>query len=91
MPSDLQTVENRLSSGHYTKLCQFVGDVMRIFENCRYFNQPNTQIMKCAEGLEGFFAQKLTLLRDKIAGDASAADSDDSDDDEDDDHATNAS
>jgi nucleosome-remodeling factor subunit BPTF len=66
-PMDLTTVENRVGSGHYTKLCQFVGDVMRIFENCRYFNQPNTQIMKCAEGLESFFAQKLALLRVKMA------------------------
>ena len=64
--TDLQTVENRVSSGHYGKLVEFVGDVMRIFENCRYFNQPNTQIMKCAEGLETFFAQKLGLLREKL-------------------------
>ena len=64
--SDLQTVENRVAAGHYGKLSEFVGDVMRIFENCRYFNQPNTQIMKCAEGLEGFFAQKLGLLREKL-------------------------
>ncbi len=40
---------------------------MRIFENCRYFNQPSSQIMKSAEALESFFAQKLSLLRDKIA------------------------
>ena len=64
--TDLQTVENRVASGHYGKLAEFVGDVMRIFENCRYFNQPNTQIMKCAEGLETFFAQKLGLLREKL-------------------------
>ena len=63
---DLQTIENRVAASHYGKLSDFVGDVMRIFENCRYFNQPNTQIMKCAEGLEGFFAQKLGLLREKL-------------------------
>lgn len=65
-PMDLQTIENRVAASHYGKLSDFVGDVMRIFENCRYFNQPNTQIMKCAEGLEGFFAQKLGLLREKL-------------------------
>ena len=55
-----------MAAGHYRKLSEFVGDVMRIFENCRYFNQPDTQIMKCAEGLESFFAQKLALLREKL-------------------------
>jgi hypothetical protein len=40
---------------------------MRIFENCRFFNQPNSQITKSAVALEGFFAQKLSQLREKIA------------------------
>lgn len=45
---------------------------MRIFENCSYFNQPDTQVMKCAKHLEAFFAQKLALLREKIGSPASA-------------------
>ncbi len=56
-----------MTEGRYTRLCEFVGDVVRIFENCRLFNQPNSQIAKCSEALEAFFVQKLVLLRDKIA------------------------
>jgi nucleosome-remodeling factor subunit BPTF len=52
---------------HYKKLSEFVGDVMRIFENCRFFNLPNSAITKSAVALEAFFSQKLALLREKIA------------------------
>ena len=65
--SDLQTIEDRVNQQYYNKLSEFVGDVMRIFENCRFFNQPNSQIMKSAIALESFFASKLTILREKIA------------------------
>ena len=58
---------SRSGTGHYTRLVQFVGDMMRIFENCRYFNQPESSIMKCAASLEAFFAQKLAQLREKVA------------------------
>ncbi len=56
----------------YDRLCDFVGDVVRIFENCRLFNQPNSQVAKCSEALESFFAQKLDLLRKNIAANHSA-------------------
>merc|ERR1719189_3465799 len=65
-PMDLSTVEKKVNNGDYQKLCEFVGDVMRIFENCRFFNQPNSSIMKSAENLESFFSQKLSRLRDKV-------------------------
>ena len=39
---------------------------MRIFENCRFFNQPNSSIMKSAESLENFFSQKLSHLRERV-------------------------
>lgn len=65
-PMDLHTIETRVNDQHYERLCEFVGDFMRIFENCRYFNQPNSAIMRSAEALETFFAQKLVLLREKL-------------------------
>jgi flagellar biosynthesis/type III secretory pathway chaperone len=65
--SDLQTIEDRVNQQYYSKLSEFVGDVMRIFENCRFFNQPNSAILKSAIALEAFFAQKLSALRQKIA------------------------
>jgi len=66
-PMDLSSVERKVNNGQYTKLCEFIGDVMRIFENCRFFNQPNTSIMKSAQSLEAFFSQKLSQLREKVA------------------------
>jgi histone acetyltransferase len=63
----LQTIENKINDGEYNRLSEFVGDVMRIFENCRFFNQPHSAIMKSAEGLEAFFSQKLQILREKVA------------------------
>jgi len=66
-PMDLSSVEKKVNNGQYTKLCEFIGDVMRIFENCRFFNQPNTSIMKSAQTLETFFSQKLSQLREKVA------------------------
>jgi len=65
-PMDLSTVDKKVNNGDYQKLCEFIGDVMRIFENCRFFNQPNSSIMKSAENLESFFSQKLSHLRDKV-------------------------
>ena len=62
---DLQKVENRVNANKYSKLSEYVGDVVRIFENCRLFNQPNTPVAKCSEALEAFFGQKLKLLRDR--------------------------
>ena len=64
---DLHTIEDRVIQRKYTKLSEFVGDMMRIFENCRFFNQPNSPVAKSAVALEAFFAQKLTQLREKIA------------------------
>ena len=64
--ADLSTVDKKVNNGDYTKLCEFIGDVMRIFENCRFFNQPNSSIMKSAESLENFFSQKLSHLRERV-------------------------
>ena len=64
--TDLSTVDKKVNNGDYTKLCEFIGDVMRIFENCRFFNQPNSSIMKSAESLENFFSQKLSHLRERV-------------------------
>ncbi|XP_040567508.1 nucleosome-remodeling factor subunit NURF301 [Lepeophtheirus salmonis] len=66
-PMDLQTIELRVNQSQYQRLSDFVGDVMRIFENCRYFNQDNSQVLRCAESLENYFAQKLAHVREKVA------------------------
>lgn len=72
-PMDLATVEKKVNQGEYQKLCEFIGDVMRIFENCRFFNQPSSSIMKNADSLEAFFSQKLSHLREKVGQQASTS------------------
>jgi hypothetical protein len=59
-------VEQRLNQGQYEKLAEFIGDMMKITENCRYFNPPGAPIAKTAENLESFVAQKIVAVREKI-------------------------
>jgi len=60
---DLQTVEFRVTEKIYSKLRDFIGDITKIFDNCRYYNPSESPFYKSAETLEAFFAQKLKLLR----------------------------
>ena len=69
--SDLQTIDQRVGKKYYTTLCKFIGDVMRIFENCRIFNPENSLITKNADNLESYFIQKLSVLREKVAASGS--------------------
>lgn len=65
MFSDLRTVEQRL--GSYARLADFIGDMTKIFDNCRYYNARSSPFYHCAEMLEAFFVQKIKLFRDNIA------------------------
>lgn len=56
---DFSTMETRLQKRHYHKLTEFVADVTKIFDNCRYYNPNDTPFFQCAEMLEAFFVQKL--------------------------------
>uniref|UniRef100_A0A674N1F9 Bromodomain PHD finger transcription factor n=1 Tax=Takifugu rubripes TaxID=31033 RepID=A0A674N1F9_TAKRU len=58
-PMDFSTMETRLQKRHYHKLTEFVADVTKIFDNCRYYNPNDTPFFQCAELLEAFFVQKL--------------------------------
>ncbi|GFQ93826.1 nucleosome-remodeling factor subunit NURF301, partial [Trichonephila clavata] len=58
-PMDLKTVEQRLNSHTYKKLADFIGDMTKIFDNCRYYNPRSSPFYNCAEMLESFFVQKI--------------------------------
>lgn len=64
---DLKKIEHKLSTKQYTKLAQFIGDVTKMFDNCRYYNGPKTTFYNCAESLEGFFVNKIKAFREKMA------------------------
>lgn len=57
--SDLSTIEERLQKRKYVKLTEFVADMTKIFDNCRYYNPSDSPFYQCAEVLETFFVQKL--------------------------------
>ncbi|XP_075219983.1 nucleosome-remodeling factor subunit NURF301 E(bx) isoform X3 [Lycorma delicatula] len=65
-PMDLQTIEYRINEKSYKKLSEFIGDMTKIFDNCRYYNPRESPFFKCAESLEAYFVQKVKGLRDKL-------------------------
>ncbi|CAH2259231.1 nucleosome-remodeling factor subunit NURF301 [Pararge aegeria] len=65
-PMDLQTVERKVNDQTYSTLSDFIGDMTKIFDNCRYFNPKDSEFYRCAEGLEAFFAQKIKYFREKL-------------------------
>ncbi|XP_061383431.1 nucleosome-remodeling factor subunit NURF301 isoform X4 [Danaus plexippus] len=65
-PMDLQTVERKVNEKTYSTLSEFIGDMTKIFDNCRYFNPKDSEFYRCADGLEAFFAQKIKFFREKL-------------------------
>lgn len=49
----------RLKSRYYSHPRLFLADMMRIFSNCRQFNDTDTEYYKCANTLEKYFTTKM--------------------------------
>lgn len=64
--ADLQTIEQRINERTYNKLSDFIGDMTKIFDNCRYYNPKESPFFKCAESLEAYFVNKIKFLREKL-------------------------
>ncbi|XP_051987787.1 nucleosome-remodeling factor subunit BPTF-like isoform X10 [Xyrauchen texanus] len=62
-PMDLSTMEERIQKRFYSKLTEFVADMTKIFDNCRYYNPSDSTFYQCAEFLESFFVQKLKAFK----------------------------
>uniref|UniRef100_A0AAY5ECF7 Bromodomain PHD finger transcription factor n=1 Tax=Electrophorus electricus TaxID=8005 RepID=A0AAY5ECF7_ELEEL len=62
-PMDLSTIEQRIQKRYYNKLTEFVADMTKIFDNCRYYNPSDSPFYQCAEFLESFFVQKLKAFK----------------------------
>ncbi|XP_056608103.1 nucleosome-remodeling factor subunit BPTF [Triplophysa dalaica] len=62
-PMDLLTMEERIQKHFYSKLTEFVADMTKIFDNCRYYNPSDSPFYQCAEFLESFFVQKLKAFK----------------------------
>lgn len=66
-PIDFKTIQERATRREYATLDQFTNDIMRVFHNCRLYNDSNTNYYKCADGLEKFFVQKIKGLQKQIS------------------------
>ncbi|MBN3277474.1 BPTF factor, partial [Polyodon spathula] len=62
-PMDLATMEEKIQKRYYNKLTEFVADMTKIFDNCRYYNPSDSPFYQCAEVLESFFVQKLKSFK----------------------------
>ncbi|XP_022917774.2 nucleosome-remodeling factor subunit NURF301 isoform X2 [Onthophagus taurus] len=65
-PMDLQKIEDKINNHTYKKLSEYIGDMTKIFDNCRYYNPKESQFFKCAESLEAYFVNKIKFLREKL-------------------------
>ncbi|KFB42218.1 AGAP006133-PA-like protein [Anopheles sinensis] len=65
-PMDLQKIEGKVDSKAYQTLSEFIGDMTKIFDNCRYYNPKDSPFFRCAESLESFFVQKIKHFREHL-------------------------
>lgn len=58
-PMDLKTMSERLKNRYYVNKRLFIIDMKRIFNNCRSYNNPETEYYRNANTLEKYFYTKL--------------------------------
>ncbi|XP_018019022.1 histone acetyltransferase KAT2A [Hyalella azteca] len=58
-PMDLKTMTERHKAKYYHSVRLFHADMMRIFNNCRFYNHPDTEYFKCASALEKYYKHKI--------------------------------
>jgi histone acetyltransferase len=58
-PMDLQTMGQRLKSGYYVSRKLFIADMTRMLNNCKVYNDMDTDYYTCATDMETFFASKV--------------------------------
>ncbi|XP_014257033.1 histone acetyltransferase KAT2A [Cimex lectularius] len=61
-PMDLKTMTERLKSSYYTTRRLFIADMLRIFNNCRIYNPPDSDYVYYANTLERVFQSKMRDL-----------------------------
>lgn len=63
---DLKQIESKVMNRDYACLSDFIKDMTKIFDNCRYYNHRDSTFCKCSEELEAFFIQRLNTFRDVL-------------------------
>jgi hypothetical protein len=52
-------ITERLKVRYYSHVHLFRADVMRLFNNCRETNSPDSEQYKCANQLQSYFEKKM--------------------------------
>ena len=63
-PIDIKTIEKKLANSEYRDRESFCEDIMKIFRNCKIYNQPETVYFKCASELEDYITPHLNNLKE---------------------------
>lgn len=58
-PMDLKTMSDKHRNKLYNGRRPFIQDAMKIFDNCRSYNSPDTDYYKCADTVEKYFVKKM--------------------------------
>ena len=66
-PIDLSLIETKIQEGKYRRLLEFIGDVTKIFDNCRHSYPEDSDIARCATSLESFLVPRLKMLRSSMS------------------------
>lgn len=61
-PMDLRTMMNKLKQRLYDTPEQVIADARLIFENCRTYNEEESEICKCADKLEEFMEERFNKV-----------------------------
>ena len=59
-------MESKLQKKSYTKLADYISDISKILDNCRFYNPKNSTYFRCADLLEQYFVSKIKDVRKKI-------------------------
>ena len=70
---DFSTIQKKLRSKAYCTGAEVLSDVLRIFDNCKLYNEPSTVFYKLAEKMNKAFVKEVKSMSSASAAAAAAA------------------
>mgnify|MGYP001355204581 CR=1 FL=1 len=65
-PIDMEMIEERLGSGHYTAVREYEADMRLLFSNAVVFNEPGSQISNDAQRLRKVLKRALESVNSDV-------------------------
>jgi histone acetyltransferase len=65
-PIDLESILERIGTGYYTDVKLFEKDVIRMFTNCKEYNDKDTIYWLLANSLQEYITPYLKKMKDKF-------------------------